>query len=90
MIPAIDVLEAELELEKLLRGLRTNEYLFGKYHRNTLCGILYHCYAPCVGDTYELHLTVCSLCADQVVANNRREEVKRAEHRARMLNARRR
>lgn len=90
MIPAVDVLEADLELEAFLRERRTNEYLFGRFRRNKLCGVLNIYYVPCCDDVHELHIASCSLCGAQAAVNRKHEELRQAEHRARMLSARKR
>lgn len=90
MIPAVDVSELDLELEAFLRNRRTDEYLFGIFRRNKLCGVLNLYYVPCCGDVYTLHIASCALCGAQAEINRKQEELRQAEHRARMLNARRR
>ena len=90
MIPAVDVIKADLELEAYLRERRTNEYLFGRFRIAYLCDAYYMYYVPCCGDGEALHLASCPLCRVRAAGIRKHEELRQAEHRARMLNARKR
>ena len=90
MTPTVHAIEVDLELEAFFKERRTNEYLFGRFRKAALCGAYYMYYVPCCGHIERVHLVTCSLCGAQAEANRKHEELRQAEHRARMLNARKR